>query len=179
MTHGVILLMAQIDDAPGELLGEIIGRLEALGAKNVQLLSSLTKKGRPGYVLMVDIHADREGDVAALLAGELGIWGYRVLHAEHKHFDIEKLETKLAVHHHGACRHFSLRAKKVYRDGRLLRIKAEHDDLSGICAQLRDANIALPLAVLKARVESALVTAEDSANIDIRLDGSRAPSQEC
>lgn len=36
-------------------------------------------KRRPGYVLMIDILAGSEAEVAGLLADELGIWGYRVL----------------------------------------------------------------------------------------------------
>ncbi|MCC6867906.1 MAG: DUF111 family protein, partial [Burkholderiales bacterium] len=32
----VLLLLAQVDDAPGELLGEVMQRLAAIGAKNVQ-----------------------------------------------------------------------------------------------------------------------------------------------
>ncbi len=170
MSGRLILLMAQVDDAPGELLGEVISRLEALGAKNLQLLSSLTKKGRPGYVLMVDIHADKEEDVAALLADELGIWGYRILHAEHKHFDIEKFETRVTIRHQGKCHQFSLRAKKIYRTGKLLRIKAEHDDLSLIGACLRDAGAALPHAVLKARVERALDLQGDRIGVEIEAD---------
>jgi pyridinium-3,5-bisthiocarboxylic acid mononucleotide nickel chelatase len=171
MTSGAILMMAQIDDASGELLAEVIGRLEALGAENVQLLSSLTKKGRPGYVMMLDIDADSEGDVAALLADELGVWGYRVLHAEHKHFDIEKFETEVVVHHQGRPKRFSLRAKKIYRDRRLVRIKTEHDDLCRICAQLREADLPLPLAMLKAQVEDTLGRQSDVTQVDIVTSG--------
>ena len=167
---GLVLLMAQVDDATGELLGDVIARLDTLGAKNVQLLSSLTKKGRPGYVLMVDIHADKEGDVAALLADELGIWGYRILHAEHKHFDIETFETSVTVHHQGNRHQFPLRAKRIYRDGKLLHIKAEHDDLSRIGTHLRAADIELPHGVLKARVESALGMQAGSGDIEIVAD---------
>ncbi len=171
MSGGLLLILAQIDDASGELLAEVIGRLETLGAKNVQLLSSLTKKGRPGYVMMIDIHAEKEDDAAALLAEELGIWGYRVLEAEHKHVDIERFEAALAVHSRGQAHRFPLRAKRIRRDGRPIRIKAEHDDLSRICAGLRTSAIALPLAVLKARVESALAGPEGETTVEIDADG--------
>lgn len=170
MSSGLLLILAQIDDASGELLAEVMGRLETLGAKNVQLLSSLTKKGRPGYVMMVDIHADKEDDAAALLAEELGIWGYRVIEAEHKHVDIERFEAALAVHHQGQPHRFSLRAKRIRRDGRPIRIKAEHDDLSRICAELRASGIALPLAVLKAKAESALAGREGETAVEIDAD---------
>jgi len=97
MAGGVILLMAQIDDAPGELLGEVMKTLAERGAKNVQLLSSLGKKGRPGYVLMVDILAEQEPEFAAILGGDLGVWGYRVLHSDHKHFNIERYTSTVDI----------------------------------------------------------------------------------
>jgi uncharacterized protein (DUF111 family) len=155
MSGDVILIMVQVDDAPGELLGEVISRLEKLGAKNVQLLSSLTKKGRPGYVMMIDIPAERERDVAGLLAGELGIWGYRVLHSDHKHFDIRTYKAKLEISIGGQFKVFPLRVKRILHDGTFLRAKAEHDDLSTICAALTLEKISISLAVLKSRVEAA------------------------
>ncbi len=151
------LMMAQVDDVPGELLGEFISRAEALGARNVQIVSSVTKKGRPGYIVYIDVADEGEAAVAELLGAELGTWGYRVLAAEHKHFDIERFNTALRVEISAVEFDFDLRAKRISLAGRVLRIKAEHDDLAAICRALRDAGHALPLAVLKARVESALI----------------------
>ena len=62
MASEVLLLLVQIDDAPGELLGDVVRTLGEMGAKNVQLLSSLAKKGRPGYVLLIDILAQQEAE---------------------------------------------------------------------------------------------------------------------
>jgi len=83
-----LLIIAQVDDASGEVLQDVAERLHAIGARNVQVLASLGKKGRPGHVLMIDVPAQREEDVAKLLAAELGVWGYRVLESRHQHFDI-------------------------------------------------------------------------------------------
>jgi hypothetical protein len=170
MSGDVILIMAQVDDAPGELLGEVIRRLEELGAKNVQLLSSLTKKGRPGYVMMIDILADSERDVAGLLAGELGIWGYRVLHSDHKHFDIRTYQTKLEISIGEQFKVFPLRVKRILNGGTFLRAKAEHDDLSTICAALALEKIFISLAVLKSRVETALGKEEPEEKLTITID---------
>ncbi|MCC6869012.1 MAG: DUF111 family protein [Burkholderiales bacterium] len=166
----VLLLLAQVDDAPGELLGEVMQRLAAIGAKNVQLLSSLAKKGRPGYVLLIDILAPQETEVAALLAGELGIWGYRVLHSDHKHFDIERHDTTLEVDVGGSIRAFPMRIKRILIEGELLRVKAEHDDLSHVCAALGAEGTRLSLSAIKSRVESAVGTAVPDGSIRIALD---------
>ena len=170
MSQRVILLMAQIDDAPGELLGEVMKTLAEKGAKNVQLLSSLGKKGRPGYVLLVDILAEQEREFAAVLGGDLGVWGYRVLHSDHKHFNIERHRTTVEVTVGGAAKSFPMRIKRILDDAVLLRVKAEHDDLSAICTAFRAEGRHVSLTVLKAHVEAAVGTAIPNANIKVSLD---------
>jgi len=161
------LLMAQVDDVPGEQIGEFIRQAEALGARNVQVVASVTKKGRPGYVVFLDIAAELETDAGLLLGSELGTWGYRVLAAEHRHFDITRVETALGVTIGGTAHAFTLRAKTIAEGRRLLRVKAEHDDLAAICAALREQGHAVPLAVLKAAVESALYVAADRSRLEL------------
>jgi uncharacterized protein (DUF111 family) len=165
----VVLILAQVDDAPGELLGRVLDQLTDLGAKNVQLLAGVGKKGRPGYTLLVDVPADIEEEVAVLLAGELGVWGYRVLHAEHKHFDVRRHTLDLELETGAAAHRFPLRIKRILRGGRFLRVKAEHDDLARICAELSRKGEAVPLAVLKARVESALGADEPGERLLVHL----------
>lgn len=166
---GVLLLMAQIDDAPGELLGRVVSQLGDMGAKNVQLLSSLGKKGRPGYVLLVDIEAGAEAEVAMLLALELGIWGYRVLESRHEHFDIRRYRTELALRRNGVERRFPLRIKRVLSGGTFIRAKAEHDDLTAICAAM-EGERPLALAVLKAAIETAVGASEPASLVTVDLD---------
>ena len=167
----VILLMAQIDDAPGELLGSVIQQMSEMGAKNVQLLSSFGKKGRPGYVLLIDINAEDETDFAVLLAAELGIWGYRVLESQHKHFDVRHYSTQLELHWNGTSRRYPLRIKRILCDGHFMRAKAEHDDLVAICAGAATTR-RLPLAVLKSATEEAVGSSEPPEILVVRVDGS-------
>lgn len=156
MSEGLRLLMAQVDDVPGELMGEFITRAEALGARNVQIIPSLTKKNRPAYLVYLDVPAALEAAAARLLGAELGCWGYRVIAAEHRHFDIARGTLQLTVHRGGVTEMATLRVKTIADGDERLRVKAEHDDLSAICAAFRAAGTELPLAVLKAAVESRL-----------------------
>jgi uncharacterized protein (DUF111 family) len=161
------LLMAQVDDVPGEQIGEFIRQAEALGARNVQVVASLTKKGRPGYIIYLDVAAELETEAGLLLGSELGTWGYRVLAAEHRHFDITRVDTALGVTIGGTAYQFELRAKTIADGPQVLRVKAEHDDLAQIGAALREQGHRVPLAVLKAAVESALYVAADRGRIEI------------
>jgi len=150
-----LLLLVQVDDATGETLQHATQQILAAGARNVQVLASLTKKGRPGHVCLIDLPAAREEEVALLLGTELGVWGYRVLEARHRHFDITLEERRVLT---GALEQ-TVRCKYVRKGDRLLAVKAEHDDLVRLQAALaqRDGHVALKR--LRALVESA--AAED------------------
>jgi uncharacterized protein (DUF111 family) len=148
------LLLAQVDDVPGELVGEFMRRVEEIGARNVHVVPTIAKKGRPGYLIYVDVPAALEDEIGLLFGSELGTWGYRVLAAEHKHFDIARRTLALDVVAAGQHHAFELRIKTVGAAGRILRVKAEHDDLVETCRALRTAGHTVPLAVLKATVET-------------------------
>jgi len=168
MASGVILLMAQIDDAPGELLGHVIEKMTEMGAKNVQLLPSLGKKGRPSYVLLVDIKAEDEPEFAGLLVGDLGIWGYRILDSQHKHFDIRRYRTQLQLMWSGGEQSFPLRLKRILNEGVFMRAKAEHDDLVAIAEQMKD-RLPISIAVLKAATETAVGSEEPGETLGVDL----------
>lgn len=167
MSDTLLLMMAQVDDVPGKLLGDFMRRVEELGARNVQIVPSITKKGRPGYLAYIDVAAKHEMEVGLLLGAELGTWGYRILAAEHKHFNIARLSTALTVSIGGTDTAFELRVKTISNDERRLRVKAEHDDLVGICQALRERGHDLPLAMLKAAVETYLYTADDLTHVRV------------
>lgn len=167
MTDRHILVMAQIDDAPGELLARTIEHMGAMGAKNIQLLSSLGKKGRPGYVLLVDINAEDEPELATLLVGELGVWGYRVLESQHRHIEIRTHQLRVELTIGGVVRSFPIRLKRIFSQGSFMRVKAEHDDLSSIADQLDGA---VPYSVLKAAIETAAGISEPGDTLAVVLD---------
>lgn len=156
MNKALRLMMAQVDDVPGELMGEFIQRAEALGARNVQVVPSITKKNRPAYLVYLDVPAALESEAARLLGAELGCWGYRVIEAEHHHFDIARTTVAVTVQRGELSCARDVRIKTIADGAERLRVKAEHDDLVALCAMLRDVELHLPLAVLKAAIESRL-----------------------
>ncbi len=170
MSEDLRLIMAQVDDVSGELMGEFIARAEAIGARNVQVVPSLTKKNRPAYLIYLDVPAALERVAGRLLGAELGCWGYRVLEAQHRHFRVQRHELALTVHRGAATHRAVVRAKTVSDDDERLRVKAEHDDLAAVCAALRAHGAELPLATLKTAIEACLV-AEPAlpAALELRL----------
>jgi len=146
-----LLLLVQVDDATGETLQHAAQQMLAAGARNVQMLSSTTKKGRPGHVCLIDLPAEREDEIALILGTELGVWGYRVLEARHRHFDIV-LEARRVILN--GIEH-AVRCKFIRKGDRLLAVKAEHDDLVRLQNVLAAAGHLYALRALRARVEEA------------------------
>jgi len=164
-----LLIMAQVDDASGEVLQDVAERLHAAGARNVQVLASVGKKGRPAHVLMIDVPAEKEEDVAALLAGDLGVWGYRVLESRHQHFDIRVQGRPLTVRVGEDRLDLEVGCKRIERHGKLLAVKVEHDHLVRLRDLLAARNCPISLRQLRTLVERELWAAPDAARIELLL----------
>lgn len=166
-----ILILAQVDDATGEVLQDVSERLRASGARNLQILASLGKKGRPGHVLLIDVDASREQDIALVLGVELGLWGYRVLESRHRHFDIDKQQCSITLQVGGVSLSATIGFKTISSAGRQLGLKVEHDDLARLRDGLAERGHRIALPQLRARIEQSLRSRAQEPPLRIELDG--------
>jgi uncharacterized protein (DUF111 family) len=167
-----LLILAQVDHACGDIISSVLEQLTAAGAKNVNLVPSLTKKGRPGYLMYVDVPASCLAPIERLLAVELGVTGWRVLAAEHRGPAMESrvLDVSLGLDMPDSTRAVPVKLILDSQTGsRVAHI--EHD----FCVQLKQelldsAGVDIPLRVLKARIQSAVTDSIDSAKIECKRD---------
>jgi uncharacterized protein (DUF111 family) len=148
-----MLILVQVDDRSGEVLGHALEELMRLGARNVQLLGSVTKKGRPGNVLLVDLEAEAEPAIAAYLAAELGAWGYQILEAQHRHFDTVLRARAVTVACGARARTFTMPCKFFYDGDRLLRVKVERADVEAVLGFVGEADEACSTDTIRALLE--------------------------
>jgi uncharacterized protein (DUF111 family) len=166
---GPLLILAQVDDASGEVLQDVAERLHAAGARNVQVLAGLGKKGRPAHVLLIDVPAQHEDEVAILLGTELGVWGYRVMESRHQHFEIRLHGKPLTVHLGDRRIELELGCKRVERQGRLLAVKVEHDHVVHLRDMLSAHGHGVSLRQLRVLLERELWAAPDATRVELRL----------
>ena len=167
--HGEpLLLLAQVDDASGEVLAAAVEQLLAAGAANVEVLASVTKKGRPGHVLLVDVPADAEDEAAAVLAAELGVWGYHVLAGRHRRCEVAEETRHVVAELDGDRLVFDVGCKWISAKGARVRVKLQHDDLVAVEAELRARGRILPLPVLRARLEEQAWARADGEPLELR-----------
>jgi len=74
----VKILETNVDDVSGEVLGNMIEKIMALGAKDVTISSAITKKGRPTNLVSVICDSDTMNSIMELLVAETGTLGVRV-----------------------------------------------------------------------------------------------------
>jgi len=78
----VKILETNVDDVSGEVLGNMIEKIMAHGAKDVTISSAITKKGRPTNLVSVICDSDTMDSIMDLLVTETGTLGIRVRTSE-------------------------------------------------------------------------------------------------
>lgn len=93
------LIIVQVDHLTSESLGSIIGYLYDCGARNVQMIPTVTKKNRPGHLLLIDIAEKDREKIEEIIVFEIGSTGWHCFNTEHRHVGIEikKVNAKLIL----------------------------------------------------------------------------------
>ena len=97
----VVLLEANVDDAPGEFLGAAVGRLLVAGALDAWLEPVVMKRGRGAYKVCALVPSDDRESLARLLMRETGALGVRHLPVGRTVAERRIVEVGLP---YGACR---------------------------------------------------------------------------
>ena len=149
-----MLLMATVDDVPAEVVPYIIERVIEAGADNIHVVSAVTKKSRMEYIVYVDVSEEKSGDVCAVLALEFGTLGVKAF--EPRHLMLPYHVEEKAIRVRAAERTFdrTVRVKYLSRDGQVISLKAEYEDVKALAVYLAGQGLRVPLSKLKALIEA-------------------------
>ena len=78
----VQVLETNVDDVSGEVLGNMIEKIMANGAKDVTITSGITKKGRPTQLISVICYSESMNSILELLVAETKTLGVRIQNSE-------------------------------------------------------------------------------------------------
>jgi uncharacterized protein (DUF111 family) len=160
------LLLAQVDDVSGEIIGFFISRVLDKGARNVHVIPTLTKKNRPGYILLVDVEPSAEESIGAFMARELGVSGYHVLDTQHAYSRVSFVTTTIEFHHDRRTFTHDCMLKLIGPADKPLHVKVEYEEL--VCARNaveREFGLDLVLDDLKKQIERGF--ASDPIKIEV------------
>lgn len=159
----VMLVMVNVDNVAGEAVPYIIEQLMALGAESVHAIPAITKKGRLGFIFLIDTARKNVETIGDFLVREVGTLGLRLFEEiEHIQFDHESRRVKLVLQDKGLNRALNV---KVVRDsqGLVAAVKAEHEELRAAVHALADVGVNISLTALKELAETAVLSGESQA----------------
>jgi len=161
------LLFAQVDHVSGEVTGFAVGRLMDLGALNVQLISSITKKNRPGNIIIIDTDDEHEAAIAEFLARELKVSGYHRIDTLHVFQQVTFQKREIVVEVNGQKKTVACEVKIVGEPSRPLSIDVEHDALVALQKLLKRQKREISLSELRTTIEAKLRTSKKKITLKI------------
>lgn len=127
-----LLLLVQIDHLNGEIIGDVIERLYGAGAKNVQVISGITKKNRPSYVILIDIKKEQAEAAEEIIIRECASSGWHRIETCHRHTDVSVLAKDVIIHTKKDIYSFQVKGKVINNDVKNVRPEYEN------CVELKN-----------------------------------------
>lgn len=160
------LLLAQVDDVSGEMIGFFINRVVDRGARNVHVIPTLTKKNRPGYIMIIDIDPAGEDEAGSLLARELGVAGYHILDTEHACSRVSFVTSTIEFRHRDRVVSRQCLLKLLGPADKPLHVKVEYEELIDLKDTVeKEFGLDMVLDDLKKKIEHGF--AQDPIRIEI------------
>ncbi|MGY5863490.1 MAG: nickel insertion protein [Candidatus Thorarchaeota archaeon] len=167
--------MINVDNVSGEVIPYLIESAIERGASNVHVVPALTKKGRPEFLLFVDVEESKLEPVIGFILAELGSLGYRIIRDEHIPSDYVVEKVKLNLSSLGISFDREVTIKVIRRkDKTILTANVEYEDLQSIAEELEKQHVNLPMMKLKSMIESNFLKKSfDKANKKLKSQSRR------
>lgn len=162
------LLLAQADHVTGEVLGFAVERIMGLGAHNVQLIPTITKKNRPGHIVLIDTMAAKEEVIAEFLVKELKVTGYHRVDTTHIFYGVTYAMRKVTIRMMEQAEEFQCEVKLVGDPGQPFCMDVEHDFLVRAQNQVKEKmDCLISINELRTMIESKLRETDEEVTIEI------------
>ena len=92
-----MLLLVQVDHLNGEMLGEVIDHFYEAGAKNVQIVSTITKKNRPSYMIFIDTKEQYAEALEKIIVSDCGSSGWHRINTCHRHTNVSIITRDITI----------------------------------------------------------------------------------
>lgn len=132
--------IVQTDHLSGESLGLVIETLLDLGAKNVHIIPTITKKNRPGHVMFIDItNEESQKKIEKYLVEDLGIYGHHRIVTEHHYAATQVVERPVTVQTPKEAINLTVKLKIMNSASEAGFPRIEHDSLVAVQRELMTA----------------------------------------
>jgi uncharacterized protein (TIGR00299 family) protein len=128
----VCVVETNIDDASGELVGNLVERLSDV-TRDVTVISGTTKKSRPTFLIRIITEKAQLDDVLEVLFSESGTLGARVQEVER--YILPRAMLTVPVKIDGNTFHVHVKVAKNPATGRIINVKPEFEDIRIIASR--------------------------------------------
>ncbi len=129
----VDILETNVDDVSGEVIAHAMTRFMEAGARDASAVPIVMKKGRPGFLIRVISLPATSGELAELMARELGTLGIRCVPAVHR-FVADRTTADIEIEIAGTRR--TLPVKCGWMHGSVYTLKAEFGPARDFAAEV-------------------------------------------
>jgi len=147
-TDTVYVLETNVDDASGEVIGNMIDSLMEKGAKDVSVIPAMTKKNRPANLIRVMCDYELLNPIMNALIQESGTLGVRV--QETNRYIVPRSTISVPVSIKGE--EFVVRVKVVKEQDRIVYAKPEYEDAKHVSVKLN-----MPFRVVSSLLQQAII----------------------
>ena len=124
----VTILETNVDDVSGEVLAHVIEKIMAHNAKDISVIPTLTKKGRPSHMISVICSPKDVDKLVHVLISETGTLGVRIRSSERFTVPRKIIPIKIKIQN----KDFTVRCKTASKN----QFKVEYDDIKSVAAKL-------------------------------------------
>ena len=163
-TKDGLMFLVQVDHLTGELLGDIIDKFYKAGAKNVQVVSSITKKNRPSYMIFIDGRPETAAAIEYVIVKDCGSSGWHRIGTEHCYTNVSMISRNITVQIGSGSYEYEIQGKVI--DDDINTVRPEHDSCAALQKFLTDkTGISIPQYQLSAYMSQAFRCNEDRITI--------------
>ena len=123
----VSILETNVDDVSGEVLAHVIDKVMTNGAKDISIIPTMTKKGRPGHLVSVICSQKDVDRLTHILTSETGTLGVRIRLSERFIMPRKIIPIRVKIQNSD----FTVRCKTAGKS-----FKVEYDDIKKISEKL-------------------------------------------
>ena len=112
----------------------------------MQVIPSITKKNRPGYLFFIDVCPEHCGRVESVIVNELGATGWHHLESGHRHVATEIVEREVRIETPEGPFPYMVKVKRIKMQPH--RMRPEHASCLALRGALRERGVEIPLGEL-------------------------------
>lgn len=159
-----LLFLVQVDHLGGEIIGAVIEEFYQAGAKNVQVVSSITKKNRPSYMIFIDAKEENAGKIEKVIVNECGSSGWHRISTCHRHTNVSIIKKSITIQTADHLYEYEIQGKVI--DDDVANARPEYDNCASLKSFLMEKEgICVPIRKLEKYIAEAFH--ENKNNISI------------